>query len=149
MIDTSLIGHVIGPRQIDFEFGPLKLFCKAIGETNPLYTDLAAAMAAGHRSLLAPPTYLFALKTAVIFPTEWISLVGMDADLGKLFHAEQGFTYHAPAYAGDRLTFVERLSDIYDKKGGALTFMVTETAVTNQDGHSIATLHYTQVRTNT
>ena len=33
----------------------LKFFAKAIGETNPIYTDEAAALEAGYRALPAPP----------------------------------------------------------------------------------------------
>jgi len=32
----------------------LKFFAKAIGETNPIYTDEAAALEAGYRALPAP-----------------------------------------------------------------------------------------------
>ena len=35
-------------------------FAAAIGETDPVYTDLDAARAAGHRDLPVPPTFLFA-----------------------------------------------------------------------------------------
>ena len=147
MIDRKLIGHTIGPKSIDFERQPLALFCKAIGETNPLFTDLEKARAAGAPDLRAPPTYLFALKTALIHPIEWISLIGMEHDLGRLLHAEQSFEYHRPAYVGERLTFVERLVDIYEKKNGELTFMVTETHVTNSHGALVATLRYTEVQT--
>lgn len=148
MINRNLIGHTIGPKSIDFERQPLALFCKAIGETNPLFTDIDKARAAGAPDLRAPPTYLFALKTAVIHPMQWVTLIGMANDLGRLFHAEQSFEYHRPAYVGDRLTYVEKLVDIYDKKDGALIFLVTETSVTNQRNESLATLRYIQVATN-
>jgi hypothetical protein len=53
-------------------------------------------------------------------------------DYRKLLHGEQRFSYHAMAYAGDKLTFEQRIEDIYDKKGGLLEFVVRETRVTNQ-----------------
>jgi hypothetical protein len=52
--------------------------------------------------------------------------------------------YHAPAYAGDRLTFASQLTDLYRKKDGALTFVTRTTEVT-RDGERIAKLEATWV----
>ena len=54
-----------------------------------------------------------------------------------MLHGEQRFTYHAPVVVGDMLTFRSHVTDIYDKKGGALTMVVVETAVTNQRGEHV------------
>jgi acyl dehydratase len=45
------------------------------------------------------------------------------------------------AFAGDTLTFEQRIADIYAKKGGLLEFIVRETRVTNQHGTHVADLH--------
>ncbi|MNF15520.1 hypothetical protein D3C80_2181650 [compost metagenome] len=66
---------------------------------------------------------------------ELLDLIGFD--LGRILHAEQSFVYHKMAYAGDVLTFDSVISDIYEKKGGALQFLVIEARVTNQDGEHI------------
>jgi acyl dehydratase len=39
---------------------------------------------------------------------------------------------------GDTLTFKSRVADVADKKGGAMTMVVVETAVTNQHGVHVA-----------
>lgn len=65
-------------------------------------------------------------------------LLGMD--YRSLLHGEQGFSYHAMAYAGDTLTFRQRIEDIYDKKSGALEFVVRKTHVSNQRGELVAEL---------
>ena len=49
MADKNLIGHKIGAYSVDVEKGRLRFFAKAIGETDAIYTDEAAAQAAGHR----------------------------------------------------------------------------------------------------
>ncbi|MNN92403.1 hypothetical protein D3C81_2106840 [compost metagenome] len=49
------------------------------------------------------------------------------------------------AYAGDTLHFETRVADVYDKKGGALHFVVQETKVTNQKGEHVADLRSTLV----
>ncbi|MNP81706.1 hypothetical protein D3C76_1801440 [compost metagenome] len=70
----------------------------------------------------------------------------MGFDLGRILHAEQQFNYHRMAFAGDVLTFETRIADVYEKKGGALQFVVQETRVTNQDGEHIADLRSSLVQ---
>ncbi|MNP17480.1 hypothetical protein D3C76_1099140 [compost metagenome] len=52
------------------------------------------------------------------------------------------------AHAGDTLRFDVRIADIYDKKGGALEFVVRETRVTNQHGEHVADLRSVLVQRN-
>ena len=62
-----------------------------------------------------------------------------------MLHGEQEFSYHRMAYAGDELAARSRITDVYEKKGGALQFLVKETTVTDQDGALVATLRGTTV----
>ena len=146
MIDKGLIGRELGSKSIVVERGRLRFFAKVIGETNPVYTDEAAAKAAGHRALPVPPTYLFCLEHEASESVSVSKLAKLDQ--GRILHGEQQFTYHALAYAGDTLTFEARIVDVYDKKGGALDFLVKETRVANQDGKHIADLRATVVQRN-
>ncbi|MDN7140058.1 MaoC family dehydratase N-terminal domain-containing protein [Pseudomonas sp. JQ170] len=136
MADKNLIGHKLGTFSTEVEKGRLRFFAKAIGETDPVYTDEAVAKAAGHKSLPLAPTFLKCLEGEGRELTAFLKLV--DFDLGRILHAEQSFVYHKMAYAGDVLTFDATITDVYEKKGGALQFVVTESRVTNQDGEHIA-----------
>jgi acyl dehydratase len=138
MIDRRFIGHALPPFQVAVEKGRLRFFAKATGQDDPVYTDEAAARAAGHPGLPVPPTFLFCLEMESPNPAAIRELLGMD--YRKLLHGEQGFSYHAPAHAGDTLTFNQRIADIYDKKDGALEFVVRETRVTNQRDELVAEL---------
>ncbi|EON20250.1 hypothetical protein C265_08532 [Cupriavidus sp. GA3-3] len=69
----------------------------------------------------------------------------LQVDLGRILHAEQAFDYHRMAYAGDTLHFDTTVSDVYDKKGGALHLVVNTTRVTNQDGEHVADMRSTLV----
>lgn len=146
MIDKKHIGKMFPPLTAELEKGRLRFFAKAIGETDPVYTDEAAAKAAGYRSLPMPPTFLFCLEMEQPDPYAWFGEVGLE--LPKILHGEQSFTYHLPACAGDVLTFSARIVDIYDKKKGALEFMVKETRVTNQNGEHIADVRNVIVQRN-
>jgi acyl dehydratase len=136
MIDRSHIGTTLRPSVLDIEKGRLRFFAEAIGETDPIYTDEAAAHAAGYPSLPAPPTFLFAAEL------DSKSVVAMLDDLGvaldRILHGEQQFTYLAPVCAGDTVTVESRISDIYARKGGALEFIVKDSTVTNQRGLRVA-----------
>ena len=138
MLDKQFIGHELTPFSVDVEKGRLRFFAKATGQDDPIYRDDAAAKQAGHPSLPVPPTFLFCLEMDGPKPTEARDLLQMD--LGKLLHGEQSFVYHAMAYAGDRLSYAGRIVDIYDKKNGALEFVVIESTVTNQHNALVAEL---------
>lgn len=138
MIDRRFIGHVLTPFTAVAEVGRLRFFAKAIGETDPVYTDLAAARAAGHPSLPLLPTFLFSMEFEAPNPAEVQQLLGMD--LRRILHGEQHFSYHRMAHAGEELRFEPRITDIYDKKNGALEFVVRDTAVTDAAGRPVARL---------
>jgi acyl dehydratase len=138
MIDRRFIGHTLAPFSVPVEAGRLRFFAKAIGQADPVYTDVAAARDAGHPDLPVPPTFLFCLEMDSPNPAGIRELLGMD--YRRLLHGEQQFTFHAMAYAGDVLSFEQRIEDIYDKKAGALEFVVRRTRVSNQHGALVAEL---------
>jgi len=138
MIDRKHIGLEMPPHSADVEKGRLRFFAKATGQTDPIYIDEQAAKAAGYRSIPVPPTFLFCLDMEVPNPFELIER--LDVDLGKVLHGEQSFTYYKDVCAGDRVTYQSKVVDIFDKKDGALEFIIKETKVTNQDGDHVADL---------
>lgn len=109
----------------------LRSFATAIGESDPVYSDVAAARADGYPDVLVPPTYLFSLEFQRPDPYRVLRMLG--ADLQQALHGEQRFTYHTLAFAGDELTFRPYIGDYYEKKNGALRFIVRDTTVTRGD----------------
>ncbi|GAA0536024.1 hypothetical protein GCM10011581_24370 [Saccharopolyspora subtropica] len=142
-IDPAVVGTTLPVITVDVERGRLRFFAAAIGETDPIYTDLAAARAAGHPDLPVPPTFLFGLT--LDGPDSFGFLANLGVDLRKVLHGEQAFTYHSMAHAGDTLVLRPVIRDVYVKKGGALEFIVRETAVTRADGTAVADLTETLV----
>ncbi len=139
MIDKQFIGYEVPPTLWDVEKGRIRFFAQVIGATDPIYFDASAAQAAGYRNVVAPPTFIFGAESdsGVLMTL----LDTLKIDLRKVLHGEQRFDYHAPVCAGDTLRFQTRVADIYDKKGGALEFVVNDTRVTNQLGEHVADLH--------
>src|SRR3546814_142642 len=141
MIDRDAhVGVVSEPRTVTVEEGFLKFFAKATGETDPVYLDEEAAKAAGHPAIPMPPTYLFSLQLSAPAKRGDIfdKIGGIGVGMDHVLHGEQGFTYHRPIHAGDRITITTTTSDIYAKKGGALEFVVQETRFENARGELCA-----------
>jgi len=138
MIDKKFIGHQLPPSVLMVDRTRLQFFAKAIGETDPVYTDLAAARAAGYPDVPAPPTFLFAAE--LDSGANMQLLADLDIPLSKLLHGEQSFRYRQAVCAGDTVTVQSSISDIYDKKGGKLEFVVKNSRVTNQRGELVAEL---------
>ena len=135
-LDKKLIGHTFKPFTTTVEAGKIRLFCKAIGEEDPIYTDEAAAKAAGYRGITAPLTFLRALQADD--PNKGGLLRLLNVDIGLILHGEQHFEYFAPVVVGDKVTCQEKVVDIYDKKGGALWFVVQEMEMKDQTGKLVA-----------
>lgn len=137
-VDQSVIGKEYPPITVTIDAGRLTFFAKAIGETNPVFTDVAAAKAAGHRDLPVPPTFLFGIELEQPDPFEWLAALGVD--MRRVLHGEQSFTYHSTAHAGDVLTSAPSVGNVYSKKGGALEFIEKSSKVTRPDGELVAEL---------
>ncbi len=137
MVDQSAVGRSFTPVTARVEPGRLRYFLDTIGETNPLYRDTEAARAAGFSATPIPPTYLFCLEM-MDAPDPFEFLKSLDIDLGRVLHGEQSFAYHAPVVVGDTVTFKSKVVSVTDKKGGAMTLIGVETAVTNQHGAHVA-----------
>lgn len=135
-------GHRFAPVTAIVEAGRLRFFHKAIGETNPSVTGPDTS-----GRVPVPPTYLFCLEMLdAQNPFAFVEELGVP--ITDILHGEQGFVYHAPVRVGDVLRFEARLSDIFDKKGGQLTFLVQRVSVTNKDDVQVAEIMRTIVLRN-
>ena len=143
MIDRSFIGQSFAPLTVEVEAGRLRAFARATAQRDPIYSDTAAAQAAGYRNIPAPLTFLFTLDLERDDPFYFIN--AMKIDLARVLHGEQAFTYGAPICAGDQVTLISSVEDIYDKKGGAMEFVILKTSAQNQLGEDLGTMTRTIV----
>ena len=138
MIDKKWIGHQLPESVLHIERSRLQFFAKAIGETDPVYSDVAAAHEAGYADLPAPPTFLFAAELDSGANNQL--LADLQIPLSKLLHGEQSFSYLHAVFAGDTVTVRSTITDVYDKKNGALEFVVKTSQASNQRGEPVAEL---------
>ena len=130
--DLYGVEHEAGPFEVNAEL--IETFTRSIGETNPVFTDAAAAQAAGYTGVLAPPTLVTMLVRNVELPD-------IDLKFGRArFHAGQRVQARAPIVAGDSLMASSHLKEVYPKTGrsGTMVFTVWETTFTNQNGVVVA-----------
>ena len=130
MIDRKHIGHVFPAFESTIEAGRIRLFCKAIGETAAIHHDAAVARKSGYRNILAPLAFPTAIAMDNPNPRCIIELV--DVDIAWILHGEEHYDYFNPICAGDQITTELKITDIYDKKGGALEFVVAALRMRNQ-----------------
>jgi hypothetical protein len=142
-IDRQWIGHEPPPSVLAIERTRLRFFAKAIGETALVYTDASAARDAGYADIPSPPTFLFAAELDSGAVDALLEQLGVP--LARLLHGEQSFSYHAAACAGDTITVRSRIEDIYDRKNGALEFVVKTSRATNQRDELVAEMRTVMV----
>lgn len=130
-LNLDYLGHKSEPRDVIVERGQIRLFAKAIGESNPVHFDPTSAQAEGYPDLLAPPTFGACLK--FIAPAESPAYDELGLDYRRLLHGEESIEYFKPIFAGNQLSLVTEITDIYEKKGGALEFLVRITTVKDND----------------
>lgn len=118
-IERHHIGFALPSFKVSVDRARLQLFAAAIGETAPQFSGD-----------IAPPTFLKALDGEN--NSSRIILDALQVDLKRVLHAEQHFEYAAPVRAGDCITVERRVLDIFDKKDGALEFIVIESVLSNE-----------------
>lgn len=143
MINRSFIGHALPGFTVTPDRRGVKAFAQATLQADGVFWDPAAARAGGLRGCPLPPTYLFCLEMEGPDPTAMRRLLNID--IARVLHGEQRFDYHATAFVGEALCFEPRIVDIYDKKNGALEFVVRQTLVRREDGEPVCTLRNTTV----
>ncbi len=62
IFDRSTKGHALPTVTVQVERGQIRFFAKALGETNPVHSDIDAARAAGYPDLAAPPSFFMPIE---------------------------------------------------------------------------------------
>lgn len=145
MADKSDIGKIGKPVTIRIEAGKIREFAKSIKDPNLLYRDESVAKAE-IGGVMPPPTFLMTLA-------HWDEGEGrphVQMDLRRVLHGEQEFEYLKPIHAGDVLTAVTKVTNVFEKsggRGGTMTFVVMDTEFTNQKGEQVAISRSTTIET--
>jgi acyl dehydratase len=145
-VDKSYIGRSGAPVTMHVERGKIREFARAIKDDDPMYFDEAhATREAG--GIMPPVTFL---QTVTHWDNDGSSRVRVPFDLKRVLHGEQEYEFLKPIHAGDVLTAVSRIVDIYEKpgkRGGSMSFAVTETEYKNERGELVARARHITIET--
>lgn len=138
MPDASWVGRALepaGPYQVGRE--KVREFARSIGEQSPLSHDVEAARAAGHRDLVAPPTFPVCFTMPVI--EAFLRDPAFGWDYTRMVHGDQRITFARPVLAGDELTTVVHVDELRTRAGSHMLTLRCE--VTDDAGDPVATTH--------
>lgn len=120
--------YMVGREQI-------RAFALAVGASDPVHHDVAAARAAGHRDVVAPPTF------AVVVAQSGDRRVLVDPDAGielsGVVHGEQSLHHHRPIVAGDELVVTTVVDSVRAMAGRAL--LVVRDEIADAGGNAVCT----------
>jgi acyl dehydratase len=141
-IDRAYVGRVF-PASEPYEVTRVKIaeFATAIGDANPVYRDRAAAQAAGHADVIAPPTFPIVITMASSGAALADPSLGLN--YAMVVHGEQRFSYTRPLAAGDVVTAQVTIADI--RAVGRNTMLTTSTDITTVTGELVCTAFSTIV----
>lgn len=140
-IETSAIGKSYPPVTYAVGREKVREFAAAVGETNPLYSDVGVARAAGYADVVAPPMF------AVVYSSRAVGPAVLDPEVGinfaMLVHGAQEFRWGPVVVAGDEIATTATVKDI--SKRGDMGFYVFESVATNQRGETVCTGTWTNI----
>jgi acyl dehydratase len=142
-INRDYLGHTF-PAADPYQVSQVKIadFADAIGDPNPVFRDRAAAQAAGHPDVIAPPT--FAIVITMASSAKAVGDPGLGVNYAMVVHGEQRFEYSRQIVAGDVVTAQATITDIRD--AGRNVLLTTRTEIRTADGENVCTAHNTLVQ---
>lgn len=130
------------PLEWVVERGKIAEFARAVMNASPSYEAEDA---------VAPPTFPQSMalwRARAPRPQGGTGRGGLD--MRRVLHGEQEFEYVRPLRAGDVLTATAHVKDRYEKqgkRGGTMTFIVTETVFRDASGEVVAYSRGTTIQT--
>jgi len=143
------------PYEVTISATDIARYARAIGETDPIYFDPAAARVAGHSDVIAPPYFPYTIRMqsanlrdrADLEPDGSSSEDVPPVETTRAMAGETKIEMGVPIVAGDTITLEKRITDLYEKSGrsGDLVFVVQEFRFTNQRGDLAMREEFTRI----
>lgn len=123
-INTDVIGKTYPAAQYAVGREKIREYAVAVGETNPLHLDVAAAREAGHADVVAPPMFAVVYSFPALWPVLFDPEVGID--FARMVHGGQEFTWGPLVVAGDEITTTVSVADITERAGNGFYVFASE-----------------------
>ncbi|MGK5697897.1 FAS1-like dehydratase domain-containing protein [Streptomyces sp. URMC 128] len=138
MLIAERLAGPLPAYRVDIDRNAVRRFADAIGATDDVHHDTTAARAAGHRDILAPPTYLFGVDLERGDVLRRLAEAG--ADPASCLHVSQEFSYVSSVCAGDTLLLSPSFAVPSLPARGSREFVARDTVVRRPDGSRVALL---------
>ena len=127
----------------DYAVGREKIreYARAVGESNPLFFDVAAARAAGYGDVVAPPMFAVVYSAPAVAPGMFDPEVGIN--FAMMVHGGQEFVWGPLVLAGDEISTTASVKSISERD--EMGFYVFETVSTNQNGEQVSRGTWTNI----
>ncbi len=135
------IGMESESRTAEIERGAIRRFAEAVGDSNPIFNDEAAARHTPFGGMIAPPTFCRSISAA-------IPDIKLNMPQFRGLDGGSEWEYFEPIRVGDRITVVSKVADLRESAGklGPMVFITIETSYTNQFGQVCAIQRATGIR---
>jgi acyl dehydratase len=140
-LDTAAVGKSYSPVVYAVGREKVREYAQAVGETNPVHLDSAAARAAGYDDVVAPPMFAVVYSAPAMAPAILDPEVGINFAL--MVHGGQEFRWGPLVVAGNEITTEVSVKDISERDGKG--FYVFESQSTNQDGETVCVGTWTNI----
>ena len=141
-VNPELVGREfppVGPYLVGRE--KVREFARAVLATNPVYLDVAAARAAGHADVVAPPTFPVVVQELTL--AQLLAEPDANIDFTRVVHGDQRFTFSRDIVAGDELTATLSVTSV--KTLGGHSMVTSESVMTDAAGAHVVTATSTLV----
>jgi acyl dehydratase len=140
-INTGVIGKTYPAAEYSVGREKIREYAVAVGETNPLHFDVAAARAAGHADVVAPPMFAVVYSFPALWPVLFDPDVGID--FSRLVHGGQEFTWGPLVVAGDEISTTVSVADITERAGNGFYVFTTESV--NAQGETVCSGRWSNI----
>ena len=132
-LDPALVGHETTPETAIIEAEDIRKFAEAVGDTNPIFYDVAAATLAGFHNVPATPTFITRFRVP-------FAEAGLDVERAQVLHGEQEYQYARPLVAGDTVVVRHKIKSIRQTaRAGGMAIMTLEQICESPLGERLAT----------
>ncbi len=148
-MNKEILGKEYEPFEFPIEKGKIRELAAAAYDDNPIYFDEEYAKKTKFGGIIAPPNF----ATIARFYNHSLQIrEDLARKPGHTGHAEEEYIYFKPILAGDVLTGRQKVVDFYERtgrRGGKITFAVTETTFYNQKQEKVLVARNTMMETST
>jgi acyl dehydratase len=140
-VNTKAIGKSYEPVLYAIGREKIREYARAVGETNPVHLDLAAARAAGYVDVVSPPMFAVVYSAPAVGPP--IFDPEIELNFAMMVHGAQEFVWGPPVVAGDEITTTASVKDIREQDGRG--YYVFESISRNQQGEQVCCGTWTNI----